>query len=86
MLRELAVRSEMRGITKKGNAMQPYQQRVVDELAELETKLGNLQVFITSERFGDIPDAEQGRLVLQHHIMQSYALVLEQRIGAFPPD
>lgn len=63
--------------------LQPHQQRVVEERTELETKLGKLQTFITGPKFRDIPDAEQGRLVLQHHIMNSYALVLEQRIAAF---
>lgn len=65
--------------------LQPHQQRVVDERTELEDKLSKLQAFITSEKFSSIPDAEQGRLVLQHHIMNCYALVLEQRIEAFNP-
>ena len=63
--------------------LQPHQQRVVEELAELEDKLGKLQAFITGERFASVPDAEQWRLVLQHHIMTALALVLEQRIAAF---
>ena len=63
--------------------LSPHQQRVVEERAELETKLGKLQSFITGDKFAAVPDAEQGRLVLQHHIMTSYALVLEQRIAAF---
>ena len=63
--------------------LQPHQQRVVEERAELEDKLGKLQAFITGERFASVPDAEQGRLVLQHKLMESYALVLEQRIAAF---
>lgn len=63
--------------------LQPHQQRVVKERAELEDKLGKLQTFITGERFAVVPDAEQGRLVLQHKLMESYALVLEQRIAAF---
>ena len=63
--------------------LQPHQQRVVEERAELEDKLGKLQAFITGERFASVPDAEQGRLVLQHHIMTALALVLEQRIAAF---
>ena len=63
--------------------LQPHQQRVVEERAELEDKLGKLQAFITGERFATVSDAEQGRLVLQHKLMKSYALVLEQRIDAF---
>lgn len=63
--------------------LQPHQQRVVAERTELEDRLGKLQAFITGEKFASIPDAEQGRLVLQHHIMIALALVLEQRIAAF---
>lgn len=63
--------------------LQPHQQRVVEERAELEDKLGKLQAFITGERFAAVPDAEQGRLVLQHNIMNAYSLVLEMRIAAF---
>jgi hypothetical protein len=66
--------------------LQPHQQRVVEEHAELKDKIGKLQAFITRERFAAVPvvsDAEQGRLILQHKIMESYALVLEQRIAAF---
>lgn len=63
--------------------LQPHQQRVVEERTELEDKLGKIHAFITSEKFASIPDDEQGRLVLQHKLMESYALVLEQRIAAF---
>ncbi len=63
--------------------LQPHQQRVVEERAELEERLGKLQSFITGEKFASVPDAEQGRLVLQHHIMNALALVLKQRIAAF---
>lgn len=47
--------------------LQPHQQRVVEERAELEDKLGKLQAFITGERFAAVPDAEQGRLVWLDH-------------------
>lgn len=63
--------------------LQPHQQRVVEERTELEEKMGKLQAFITGNKFEFVPDDEQGRLVLQHHIMNAYALVLEQRIAAF---
>ena len=66
--------------------LQPHQQRVVEERAELEDKLGKLQALITGKRFATVSEsdaAEQGRLVLQHKLMEAYALVLEQRIAAF---
>ena len=63
--------------------LQHYQQRVVDERNDLEVKIGKLQTFITSDGFSDVSPDEQGRLVLQHHIMTAYSLVLEQRMEAF---
>ena len=63
--------------------LQPHQQRVVAERAELEDKLGKLEAFLTGERFDAVPDDEKGRLLLQHVLMESYARVLKQRIAAF---
>ena len=63
--------------------LQPHQQRVVEERAELEDKLGKLQAFITGESFATLSDAEQGQLVLQHKLMKSYALILKRHIDAF---
>ena len=63
--------------------LQPHQQRVLEELTELEDKIGKLQVFIIGDCFASLPVAEQGRLALQHKIMESYAMVLKQRIAVF---
>ena len=62
--------------------MNIFHQQLVDDHAEMETKLATLQSFIVSDAFEYTLNAEQGRLVLQHHIMTAYALVLEQRIAA----
>lgn len=54
---------QQRKDTTTAKELQPHQQRVVEERAELEDKLGKLQAFITGERFAAESDAEQGRLV-----------------------
>lgn len=65
--------------------MQPHQQRVVDELKELEDKLNKLHTFICSENFDTIvnDEAECQRLIYQRHTMQQYAFALKDRIANF---
>lgn len=63
--------------------MQPYQERVVEEKKELDLKLEKLQVFLQSESFGHIHEAERFRLRLQEVYMRSYSEVLQDRIAAF---
>lgn len=63
--------------------LQPYQQRVVTERDELQTKLDALSRFIDSDFFDTLPNAEQGRLQRQKLIMIDYVAVLNERIAAF---
>ena len=64
--------------------MQDFQQRVVDEKAELDDKLAKLVKFIEgSDIFKTIPEAEQTRLVRQAGFMRQYSDVLKERIAAF---
>lgn len=63
--------------------MMDFQKRVVEENAELKEKLVKLQAFIVGKFFTSLPEQEQERLILQHHIMTSYSIVLEQRIANF---
>jgi hypothetical protein len=63
--------------------MQPHQQRVVDEKAELSDKLGKLESFTGGPIFSGLPPAEQARLARQLLIMQLYEQVLSERISAF---
>jgi hypothetical protein len=63
----------------------PYQQRVVDEKAELDTKIEALALFIgTSPNWGAVPEAEQNRMRCQHTAMVTYSIILGERIAAFP--
>ncbi|WP_321913535.1 crAss001_48 related protein [Paraburkholderia sp. J11-2] len=63
----------------------PHQQRVVDEKAELDAKIGKLAAFVhpSNAIFQDLPNAEAGRLVYQLSIMNEYSEVLGQRIANF---
>jgi hypothetical protein len=63
--------------------MQPHQQRVVDEKAELSDKLEKLLKFFDGSIYSSLPPEEQSRLSRQSLIMQLYEQVLEERIGNF---
>ena len=63
--------------------MQPYQERVVNEQADLQDKLDKLDIFIRGDRFSSIPMDEQLRMEQQKHFMHGYNEVLKQRIEAF---
>lgn len=67
--------------------LEPYQQRVVQEKAELDAKLEALFKFFGSSSFKELPVEECERLSRQWVYMSKYSRVLEERIGAFrcPP-
>lgn len=60
-----------------------YQQRVVDERAELGAKRDKLSAFCDTEKFWALDPAEQGRMLRQLTAMNDYAEVLDERIAAF---
>ncbi len=63
--------------------MKPYQERVVNEMKELDEKRVKLELFTGSEIFPTLPKAEQERLKLQIVTMTLYSMILGQRIDAF---
>lgn len=65
--------------------LQPHQQRVVNEKAELDEKLTKLSAFISSPNFTVFvkDEAERGRLVCQEEVMKDYSAILAERIQAF---
>lgn len=64
--------------------MQPHQQRVVDEKAELDAKAKALSDFIgNSDIFPTLDPSEQERLKEQNDIMWQYSEILGARIAAF---
>ena len=63
--------------------LQPHQQRVVTEKAELDEKLNALQKFWKSPIFDGLPVEEKQRLLKQGGLMMGYSAVLGDRIAAF---
>lgn len=64
--------------------MMPYQQRVVEEKAELDKKANALSQFIGfSLLFEELDPEEQERLKVQNDIMWQYSEILGARIAAF---
>lgn len=64
--------------------MKPYQLRVVQEKADLDTKIQALTAFAKSDAFSqDVPEAEQRRMLRQLVVMQDYSRILGERIDAF---
>jgi hypothetical protein len=63
--------------------LQPHQQRVVEERAQLSDKVDKLETFVGSRTYTQLLPAEQARLQRQLHIMQLYEQVLSERISAF---
>lgn len=64
-------------------AMQPYQQRVVNEKSKLDEKIKKLSEFIESNHFARVDQDEQVRMRQQLRAMQTYSDVLYDRIDAF---
>lgn len=62
-----------------------WQERVIDERNELETRLYLLNKFMTSSKFQDIPYDDQVRLQKQKDAMTVYAQALADRIVNFYP-
>ena len=65
--------------------MPPFQQRVVEEALDLDTKIGRLKEFAVTTRFEDLAFEEQGRMLRQLTHMNDYSTVLHERIAAFGP-
>lgn len=64
--------------------LQPHQQRVVTEKAELDEKATALSTFIgRSPIFETLDAAEQERLKEQNDVMWRYSEILGARIAAF---
>lgn len=64
-------------------AIQPHQQRVIDERIELADKLGKLYAFFQSPIFATLSEAERSRLRSQARFMDGYLAVLAERIEAW---
>ena len=62
--------------------MQPFQERVVQEKAELDEKIEKLAAFVPGAS-GIVTFEELSRLIAQLDVMTEYSLILGERIAAF---
>ena len=64
-----------------------YQQRVIDEKAEMDDRLTKLSAFIDAGKgaMQTVPAEEFVRMLVQSGIMKEYSEILGERIAAFPP-
>lgn len=63
--------------------LQPHQQRVVNEHAELLQRTEKLDLFQATDIYHNLPEAERRRMDRQLTYMQLYLNVLQERIEAF---
>lgn len=69
--------------TRSIEVLAPYQQRVVDELADLNERRRLLSKFILSDTFTKVPNIERILLTEQQDAMTMYSTVLTNRIHYF---
>jgi hypothetical protein len=65
------------------NMRPDWQQRVIDEKAELDAKRERLGAWKNTDAFAALPWQEQERLNTQAHLMTAYSAVLGERIANF---
>lgn len=65
------------------SGLQPHQQRVVDEKAELDGRLAKLNAFIDGATFSTLDADSQNLLKQQAATMEMYSDILTDRITAF---
>ena len=63
--------------------MKAFQKRVVAEKKALDAKREKLDEFIRSDKFAELDDEEQFRLMFQSSVMVMYSDILDQRIRHF---
>jgi hypothetical protein len=64
--------------------MQPHQQRVLEERAELQDRIEALDRFITTNQtFANLPQRERDLLATQLVVMRQYFDILTERMKGF---
>lgn len=58
----------------------PFQQRVVEEKADLDMRLSKLTQFIGTDKYQSLPIIERHLLIAQQSAMKSYSECLELRL------
>lgn len=63
--------------------MKDFQQRVVEEKKELDSKLSNLKTFMSSKDYESLPLKHKQLLIRQRVLMDEYSDILKNRIELF---
>ena len=63
--------------------MEAYQERVLEERAQLNDRLNKLDAWLYTEKFNCLSLDDQDLLITQQRIMVEYLDVLDQRINNF---
>ena len=63
--------------------LEPHEQRVVAEKAELDERLGKLQAFLVTQRCCELPFDDRCLLAQQALVMEQYSQILGKRIERF---
>lgn len=63
--------------------MEDFQQRVVEEKEELETKMEKLSDFMHGDTYAELSATDQGLLMVQLVAMQNYSDALSRRMELF---
>ncbi|MDE9437380.1 hypothetical protein KKI95_15950 [Xenorhabdus bovienii] len=63
--------------------MQPHQQRVIDELTELDEKIEKLSDFIGGAIYNELEETDRVLLAMQLSVMKAYSEILHKRINRF---
>ncbi|MDE1483413.1 hypothetical protein KKJ17_07670 [Xenorhabdus bovienii] len=63
--------------------MYPHQQRVIDELAELDEKIEKLSDFIGGAIYNELEETDRVLLAMQLSVMKAYSEILHKRINRF---
>jgi len=63
--------------------MDDHEDRVVEEKAQLDGKIGRLSDFMHGDAYQTLSATDQGLLMVQFRIMKSYSQVLADRIRRF---
>jgi hypothetical protein len=65
------------------SSLAPHQQRVIDELSELDDKLLKLTTFFGTPTFAALAAREQQLLRRQEEVMQEYSAILGERVAGY---
>ena len=62
----------------------PHEQRVINELGELDLNLDKLSFFLDGSTFQQLPAVDQSLLTAQLGLMEALMNILETRVALFP--